>query len=520
MLAILEPGGHKWLLSSVEGVNRGFNETEDSVFLKPSGGWSLYVDDVSLQTSRLDSREVWRWRPGFYAGTVRAELVRDGDLHGIEYFLDVSPDAAKVGQEAFNEMVRDIWAFDPLLVTGDQAAHTSIGSAGDRDEPAVRFMRLSRNAQDFARAMAQVRRDPHKGIRRARRSVPLHLVRRADTQTARAAATSLAALALADVEDVDNTLGRAASSLYDVPLSEPTLDTSANRAMSALVHKVGQAISNLSAELDRQLAQADGEEGRRELESRKTRRGQILDALSGEVRRCLQSEPLSAVTRQEISAAGLTAIAANPNYARAQQLISRMLRIGFEQGELVERSAMSPTWAIYEAWCFTRIAKLLQGRFPQWKWRRRNYADRRYGISGTLGDKHIDLRYQKQFSYSKELPSSGCWSISAQLIPDIVLIARTATAQSLMVLDAKYRVARHRVLEGMHSAHVYHDALRLGATPPAFSALLLPAMAESAGWLHDKAFQATHKVGAIVCSRSQFEVHLISEFLDGLFYST
>jgi hypothetical protein len=515
-LTLLDLNGERDLLQSSQGINRGFTEFREAYFLRPStGAWSLFIDDVTLLPARVNGHDVWAWKPGFYAGTVRAELIPNDALHGVEFLLDVSPDPAKVGQDAFNEMVQDIWAFDPILVTGEQAAHTQIATAGDRADPAVQFMRLSRNAFEFSRAMAQVRGDPHKSIRRTRRSAPLHLVRRADAQTARAAVRSLAALPLADFLDGEELSSPAGDPLYDVPISEPTLDTSANRTMSALVRRVGRAIESLSSELMRQLAQA-GDDERKAHESRSARRAQILEALRREVERCLKSEPLSAVTREEITAAGLTAIAANPVYARAQQLIWKMLRIGFDQGELVERSAMSPTWAIYEAWCFIKIADFLQEQFPEWNWTRRDYGDRRYGFSGVLGSNHLDLEYQKQFSYAIE-PGIGPWSISAQFIPDIVLFARTPPKHLWMVLDAKYRTGRQNVIDGMRSAHIYRDALRLASQPPVFSTLLLPAVAHDAAWLHDPVFQRTHHVGAVVCSRSQFDSDLIRESLAEFF---
>jgi hypothetical protein len=141
-------------------------------------------------------------------------------------------------------------------------------------------------------------------------------------------------------------------------------------------------------------------------------------------------------------------------------------------------------------------------------------------LTGTSDGKEIDLQYQRQFNYSTPPPKSDCWSVSATLIPDIVLIAKSGQERAWLILDAKYRRGRQNVLEGMRSAHIYRDALRLGASPPALSLLLLPAEAEDAPWLHDDLFRKTHRVGAIVCSRTHADSQILDAFLTQLFAGT
>jgi hypothetical protein len=517
-LVILSSDGRRCLSPASTGnINCGFTEICDAIFLKPAGDWNLYVDDVAIAPSRHEGREVWRWRPGFYAGSVKAQLVRPQEKNGIEFLLDVSPDPEKVGQAVFNEMVQDIWDYDPALVIGDEAARTPIGILGEQDEPAVRYMRLAGYAAEFALAMGRVRREPQIGLQLARRNLPLHSVRRADVQTARAAMKGVAALAALDRTNETQAEDSSRHRFYDVPISEPTFDTAANRTLAALVQMVGQAIAQLSVALKEQFANSNADERKLALASRWPRREQVLGDLGVEVRRCLMSEPLCLVTRREITGSGLTAIAANPVYCRAQQVIWKMLRIGYKQGDLNELSAMSPTWAIYEAWCFTQIAENLRQHYPAWSWRRLHYGSRRYGLTGVSNGKQIDLQYQSQFSYSDSPPKSGCWSISATFIPDIILIAKSAQKQSWMVLDAKYRRGRQNVLESMRSAHIYRDALRLLASPPTLSLLLLPGEAEDAPWLHDNLFRENHRVGAIVWSRTRADTNVIHGFLKQFF---
>ena len=43
---------------------------------------------------------------------------------------------------------------------------------------------------------------------------------------------------------------------------------------------------------------------------------------------------------------------------------------------------MSPSWEIYERWCFLRVGQLLQGQFPTWNWQQLKNPPRRMGVSG------------------------------------------------------------------------------------------------------------------------------------------
>jgi hypothetical protein len=70
----------------------------------------------------------------------------------------------------------------------------------------------------------------------------------------------------------------------------------------------------------------------------------------------------------------------------------------------------------------------------------------------------------------------------------------------VLVLDAKWRSGRSNVLDAMESAHIYHDALRVGNVRPSPCVLMLPGHSEVEE-LEKSEFVLTNGVGAISAVR-------------------
>jgi hypothetical protein len=209
----------------------------------------------------------------------------------------------------------------------------------------------------------------------------------------------------------------------------------------------------------------------------------------------MRQSPFANVRRAEITAAGLTAIASDPIYARAWGRGWRALRHGLDSMDSTERLWVSPSWEIYERWCFLRLGKLLSATAPQWEWRRVKGANK---WSGTYSGRHAELRLQPTFR-SRANECEKMWSVSKERVPDLVFTIESPDGVRFVVLDAKYRTSRSNVLDAMTSAHIYQDSLRIGSRRPEASLLLIPA-GGGAPWLEDPEFQSTHRVGAHVFS--------------------
>jgi hypothetical protein len=202
----------------------------------------------------------------------------------------------------------------------------------------------------------------------------------------------------------------------------------------------------------------------------------------------LRQTPFASVARAELTAAGLTAVAADPGYSRAWSRGWRAMRTGLEADTATERLWVSPSWEIYERWCFVRLGQLLAATLPDWGFHRR--GPRWFGVHGAArATLHLQPRFAKQTGDRGEW-----WSISKSREPDIVFTIERQGETRFLVLDAKYRATEVNVLDAMESAHIYQDSLRIGRRRAEGALLLVPSTTE-VEWLEVPAFQEEHRVG-------------------------
>ena len=473
------------VLHSAPAENLGFAEARRYLFQKPRADCSLYVDDEPLPDHPSEP-SCWVWEPRFFAGEVTAEMVRADGTNSVLFLLDVAPDANKLGREAFTQMVNELWQEDPMLVIGSEPATTPSGELGNQEDPWAAFARLRRCGPDSLRAFASIRACPRRVLRSRRDSVPLHHARRVDRQTAAALLRS-PAIALF-VAGADELPAFAQNSRLDVPRVEETVDSAANRTILALVLALLRRTRALGERLQGLVEREIVSETRTSLAVRWPRRKQFLDSLAAQLKILLRLAPFLEVQRAEITAAGLTAIASDPIYSRAWSRGWRALRHGIESSTNTERLWVSPSWEIYERWCFLRLGKLLAARMPAWGWHR---LPNRW--VGSYHDHRAELLLQPTFR-SNHAGTGKMWSISKQREPDLVLKVERAGDLRFVVLDAKYRTSRSNVLDAMESAHIYQDSLRIGSRRPEGSLLIVPSPG-GASWLEDPAFQTEHRVG-------------------------
>lgn len=467
--------------------NRGFSEATSYLFTKPGDDWRLLIDDERLGGSVTDTG-CWTWRPGFFAGEVTAELVRPDGRREALFLLDVAPDTKKMGRDTFSQMLSELWSVAPELVIGSEPATNPIGNTGAIEDPWLAFARLRRYAADFQRALAQVRARPRRALQVRRESAPLHRVRRVDRQTA---AALLRSPALAVIVDHDDSTALATDNRLDVPVVEETLDSAANRAMAAIVLSVERRARKVCESIQELVSRENDSETRTSLAVRWPARKQFLDELALWLRATSRKSPFCDIRRPEVTASGLTAIAADPVYARAWGLGWRALRLGIESPTTSDRLWMSPSWEIYERWSFMRMGKLLASTFPAWNWRL-SFNPHRW--EGSSDDAAGELLLQPTFGANRQ-NKKGMWSVSKQREPDIVLTVTKGRESRFVVFDAKYRATRTNVLDAMESAHIYQDSLRVGPRRPETSILLIPASG-GADWLEGQIFQTEHRVGA------------------------
>lgn len=481
-----------------DAVCSGFRELGLYRFPALPANASLYIDEALLETVSTSNGPMLQWQPGFYAGQVSVELV---DLAGhrlATYRLDVAPDERKLGAGLFEGMLDDLYAFDPALVLGTEAAQSSIGVAGDVTTLLLQYARLRRHADAVLAAFSAITEHPLTRLKHERRRIPFHQVKRIDATSARR---------MMRHPDAGALLGRhprpdASLPPMEVMHSHEDLDNPANRALASSLAALRLRCDNVAEALHRIAQHERAENTRTALGARVGRKLMFLEAFSARLRSVAKRLPYPAVTRAEVNASGLTAISANPTYARAYRLGWAALRPGVAGLDRDESLWISPTWEVYERWCFVQVVRAVQSLFPQLAWtcQRSSTVDVIRHIGSAAGVR-VEVLLQRTFQ-SAEQATSGLSSVSLQLKPDIVVATRIGPERRMLVLDAKYRTSRQSVLDAMRSAHVYQDALRWNGQRPDCSLLLVP-RAGGAPWLEDVAFHASHRVGVHALSPDQ-----------------
>ena len=476
-------------------VSPGFRERCDYFFSSPVDGATLYIDEAPAEVLRKDGQKGWGWQPGFYAGQVVVELVSDKGQPLAKYMLDVAPDDSKLGNDIFGRMLGELFECNPALVFGAEAAQTEIGVSGSALSTLLEYARLRRYSEAFLSALKAVTERPLTRLRRERALVPYHQVKRLDVASVRGMlrrpgnAVLLLAGGAPDNGEVPQ---------FDVTRSTDDLDNPANRALTAKLLGVRRRCVRVAQALDRIAADEKDSSTRTPLRPRLSRKLEFLNDVAGRLAKLHRVEPFASVSRPEVTVAGLNAISAHPGYARAYRYAWAALRPGVEGESGDEMLWLSPTWEIYERWCFTRVEACLREMYADLSWKVTLAHDRddHIRLVGTSQDIRIEAALQRSFS-SEGANKAGFRSVSMQLKPDIVITLESGGERRMLTLDAKYRTSRANVLDAMRSAHIYQDALRWNGERPKCSLLLVP-KGGGAPWLEDPSFQAGHRVGVHV----------------------
>lgn len=489
-LLVYAPGGETDLASLAPGeVASGFREGGVYWIAKPLTPAALYVDDAALADAADPG--FWEWSPGFYAGEVAAELETAEASDSVVYFLDVSPHEGKLGRDVYAQMIREVADFDLSLILGTEPASTGLDGRSAEDVLWVAYARLKQGLAPYLMALARLAERPIRRLRSSRQSRPLHQVRMIDVPGLRQLATNapvLAALAGRPDASTDSWQDDSVS----VPLAEMTLDNPANRAMAAqieeVLHRLDWVIRGFEAHAETES------DTRTAIHPRLQRRLRWLRGQRRELVRLRRSAPLGDVTQVMVSAAGLNAVAAEPAYSRAHRLGGALLRRGLsDRGE--EMHYLSPTWQVYEAWCFAALANAFR-EFQGVSW---TPPSRPGGclmrLSARTAGREVRMYFQLRCP-SGEASTLGYWSISQLRIPDIVVEVTQGDEVAFYCLDAKYRVSTQALMESMGSAHIYHDAIRRRDDRPR-AAYLLTLSVAGVPALAGAGYRDRHGVGVL-----------------------
>ena len=451
-----------------------------------SGSCRLFLDDVEVHKTASGS---YVWAPNFFAGRVTAVVAESSGREYI-FHLDVSPMPKKLGIEQFQAMLDDIRSFDATLLVGTSSATMGFGREGQSGgfESLVQLARLRQHGPAFLAAIREISRVPQRFLRPASQALPLARIRRLHPSSLRD--RRLVALAVGQLGEGDSL--ESVQLLSQSPIL--TVDTPANRTLMALLRRFRAVVGTLK---NKTAALALGGSPDDQI-LRQGRRAELLELMEGAANDLLDAHPFKEVTNAETTAAGLTQIAAHPSYSRAYRKGTEALRLAVEGTQLEAMLQVSPSWGIYETWCFIRVLSILEFLTGQKFQPCRSSvvtADLTVAVQLPAG---CQLEVMFQATFPSEAPNTGRsgWSLSRERRPDIVLLITRGTDRRFLVLDAKYRSGRDNILDAMASAHIYHDALRVGEKAPDLCLLLLPGQPVVPS-LEDAAFWEKHQVGAL-----------------------
>ncbi|HKS13532.1 MAG TPA: DUF2357 domain-containing protein [Pseudomonas sp.] len=456
-----------------EGVISGFME-RGTYFFEAIPERRLFVDDEPLQNLQHSAFDAWHWQPGFYAGKVVAELIDANGNIEATYHLDVAPDQTKLGEATFAAMLDELLAFDMRLLLGNEYAQQEVGREGRISNPHLQYARLKRYGPQLISAFTEVLRKPLTRLHRERTLRPAHQLRRVDRQTLRRALQDPAATALLYNREPIQASGEVLQ--FDVPSVFENLDNPANQALAVVLGETLRRSRQVIGELHK-IIESEREAGARSaLAPRLGRRIEFLEGLHGALRKIQRREPFCSMRQPRITSAGLNAISAHPAYARAYRYSWYLLRPGIDGSSAGERLWISPTWEIYERWCYLQVVSMMQSLYPDLQWRYQ-WPGARVDVircEGRSADTQVDVWLQVCCPAVDRATSGVFSSISGERRPDIVVTVNSPEGRRFIVMDAKYRVERPNVLDAMTSAHLYRDSLRWEGHRPDLALLLIP----------------------------------------------
>jgi hypothetical protein len=493
--------GESQLRELTHGENDCFEEDREVVFSSDVANVTLIIDDVELSRQSGSRPCEWRWKPGFYAGKVIAEVFTDIDDKPIAYQLIVRPDSLKVDQDTFEVMVGELLERRSELLYGNEAARREIGDDGAHASANLLYSRLRQHAAAFLASVDHISRHPLRRLERNREMAPISRARRIDATTiSRASRSGMMHALSGGAPSILMRGGREGQ--IDTPRSESSIDHPANWAVAASIANILRRATHCSSLLEVALAAAT-REGASPSDLPWPRRIAFLRDVERRSRRLLALDAFKHLSRRETTAHALVTASSNPDYSRAFSSSRKILRAGHDGVPSNDTLWLSPSWEIYERWCFLKIVDSLESAFDGLTMTLVQRGEKVDALTfgGQVQGIEIRAYLQLRFRSGNKPVKAGYGSVSAEFAPDIVVTVQRDTEHAFYIFDAKYRSKKANVLDAIRSAHVYRDALRWYSKPPRLSLLLVPRNDEAA-WLNEQSFWTAERVGTCVTGSS------------------
>lgn len=423
----------------------------------------LLIDGLPVEAlrSRDPRSALWRWTPGFHAGSVEAELRRPGA--GTQRFeITTDPDLRKITRDEFDTMVREILE-DTFALFSLSAFRRGIArQPGNRPPPIARLEFLRSRLDEILKTVSAIGRAPRSSLRAELVTVPAHRARRATGLEVVRSFQRGPVLNGSERSRLPAILGGRLPANITVQRRYSSVDISEHRQIKACLASWSAWLGRIADVLEAAAEHDDKERTTATrnwaIRSRRIARDLQLNARSGflaDVSTTSSALQMSALFRND------------PRYFRFYRLWQDMnLGLAALFGDFLQMP-LARTYELYELWCFFRLLRAAVEEYGAtavdlsslFVTDQANNVTISSGAIGVPVGSDMTLFFQRQYR-EYWLDPAGEGSFSRTMVPDIVL-ARSGVdgeGRSMIVLDAKYRI-NEGLNDALNSIHTYRDAL-------------------------------------------------------------
>jgi len=424
----------------------------------------LFIDDIKLEAlrPRTSNTAIWRWSPGFYAGSINVRL-NNGIAKIAEFEITTDPDLRKMSRCHFDDMIREILQDTYALFSLSGFRKNIARGVGKDTPPIARLEFLRSRISEIEAVIKEINRQPLRVLRGAEKTIPYY---KATSITSKDLLRSFALGHTLKESNTPTKLPLALKGFLPSVIRQTStinvLNIKENRNIKSCLITWSDWLIAVSERLQKQIDDKMGKDVTLEVWILRCRK------LAGRLRRLLTLEMFLEIPTDN-SPVVITPIYRNVPVYRKFFMLYRDINLGLTNivGDFLQ-IPLARTFDLYELWCFFRIIRVLSLALPENNIdfsQLYTFSDKACKLtinSGTLSvavGEHFVIAFQKNYrEYWIEKNHRG--SFSRTMIPDLSIshVQDAAPDPKLIILDSKYRIDE-QLNSALASIHMYRDAL-------------------------------------------------------------
>lgn len=423
----------------------------------------LLIDDIPVEAlrSRQPRVALWRWTPGFHAGSVEVALHLPGT--GIRRFeITTDPDLRKLTRNDFDAMVREVLE-DTFALFSLSAFRKGIArQTGSKPPPLARLEFLRSRVEEITQTIEAINRSPRHFLRAEQITLPFHrAVRATGPEIIKSFRSGLIRTETNRPSRLPAALGGRLPAQITIRQRRNSVDIPEHRQIKACLRSWAAWLSGVADVLAKSRindSDALSTAGSWAVRTRRIAR-QLNDAAgSGFMTDVTDSPPMlqmSSLFRND------------PVYHRFYRLWQDMnLGLAALFGDFLQMP-LARTYELYELWCFLRLLRSAVQEYGSTGVDLSNLfvTNAAGGVTISAGAVIVSVSPDKDLCFQRQyreywVDPSGEGSFSRVMVPDVVLAGTGfgPTGRQVIVLDAKYRI-NDGLNDALNSIHMYRDAL-------------------------------------------------------------